>query len=219
MVQRAEDPRTRWQGRPVRPPLLRVVAVALPGAAGVGASILFSAIVQYPSTLLATAGWWAAVLVVSSIVVFVVERQARRVLPLAALLRLSLVFPDEAPCRFGVALRAGTVRNLEEQRAEMQRRGIDNEPSRAAAQILELVGALAVHDRGTRGHAERVRAYADLVGAEMGLTSDERDRLHWAALLHDVGKVAVPTDVLNKPGKPDDHEWEVLRRHPEEGAK
>jgi hypothetical protein len=116
-------------------------------------------------------------------------------------------------------LRAGTVRSLEEKREEMERRGIDDEPSRAAAQILELVGALAVHDRGTRGHAERVRAYADLVGIEMGLTSDERDRLHWAALLHDVGKVAVPTQVLNKPGKPDEAEWEVLRRHPEEGAK
>src|SRR4051794_12605078 len=219
MVQRAEDPRTRWQGRPVQSALLRVVAVAVPVAAGVAASILFSAIVQYPSTLLENAGWWVAVLVVSSIVVFVVERQARRVLPLAALLRLSMAFPDQAPSRFGVALRAGTVRNLEERRAEMERRGVDDEPSRAAVQILELVGALAVHDRGTRGHAERVRAYADLVGVEMGLTADDRDRLHWAALLHDVGKVAVPAHVLNKPGKPDDEEWAILRRHPEEGAK
>jgi hypothetical protein len=219
MAQRAEDPGSRWRGRPVQSALLRIIAVAIPVAAGVGASVLFSAAVEYPSTLLATVGWWLAVLVVSSAVVLVVERQARRLLPLAALLRLSMVFPDQAPSRFGVALRAGTVRSLEERRAEMQRRGVDDEPSRAAAQILELVGALAVHDRGTRGHAERVRAYADLVGVEMGLTSDDRDRLHWAALLHDVGKVHVPTQVLNKPGKPDDHEWEVLRRHPEEGAK
>lgn len=219
MVERADDHGRRWQGRPVQSALLRTVAVAVPVAAGVGASVLFSAAVEYPSTVAAVIGWWVAVLVVSSAVVFVVERQARRVLPLAALLRLSMVFPDQAPSRFGVALRAGTVRSLEERRADMERRGIDDEPSRAAAQILELVGALAVHDRGTRGHAERVRAYADLVGIEMGLTPDERDRLHWAALLHDVGKVAVPTHVLNKPGKPDDAEWEVLRRHPEEGAK
>src|SRR5437763_1925234 len=81
---------------------------------------------------------------------------------------------------------------------------------RAARQILELVGAMSVHDRGTRGHAERVRAYADLLGAQVGLPQDERDRLRWAALLHDVGKVHVPSEILNKAGAPDEHEWEVI---------
>jgi hypothetical protein len=209
----------RWTGRPVQSALLRVLSVAIPVGAGVGASALFSAIVAYPRTAGGIALWWGAVLLVSSGTVLVVERQARRLLPLAALLRLSMIFPDRAPSRFGVALRAGTVRTLEGRVEEMHRRGIDDEPSRAAERILELVGALAIHDRGTRGHAERVRAYADLLGAELGLTADERDRLHWAALLHDVGKVAVPSEVLNKPGKPDDAEWAILKRHPEEGAR
>src|SRR5438105_7054370 len=208
----------RWEGRPVQAGVLRTAVVAVPVAAGVAASVFFSHIVRYPSGAGAVVAWWLAVLGVSTVVVAIVERQCRRLLPLATLLKLSMIFPDKAPSRYGVALRAGTVKNLEERVAEMHRRGIDDEPSRAAGQILELVGALSLHDRGTRGHAERVRAYADLLGAQIGLTTDERDRLRWAALLHDVGKVHVPSEILNKPGAPDESEWEIIHRHPEEGA-
>ncbi|TMK87083.1 MAG: HD domain-containing protein [Actinobacteria bacterium] len=193
----------RWEGRPVQAALLRLLAVAVPVAAGVLASVVFSHAVKYPHGIAPVLLWWIAVLAISTVVVAAVERQCRRLLPLATLLKLSMIFPDKAPSRFGVALRAGTVRNLEERVVEMRARGIDDEPSRAAEQILELVGALGVHDRATRGHAEQ----------------DDRDRLRWAALLHDVGKVTVPTEVLNKPGKPDEEEWRILHSHPEEGAK
>src|SRR5437588_10491329 len=179
----------RWEGRPVQAGLLRVAVVAVPVAAGVIASVMFSHTVAYPSGAGAVVAWWLAVLGVSTVVVAVVERQCRRLLPLATLLKLSMIFPDKAPSRYGVALRAGTVKNLENRVAEMHERGIDDEPSRAARQILELVGALSLHDRATRGHAERVRAYADLLGAQIELSQDDRDRLRWAALLHDVGKV------------------------------
>src|SRR5438270_5178209 len=209
----------RWQGRPIQAGLLRIIAVAIPVAAGVLASMVFSRLISYPHEIVPMLTWWIGVLAVSTLVVAVVERQCRRLIPLATLLKLSMIFPDKAPSRYGVALRAGTVRNLEERVVEMRARGIDDEPSRAAAQILELVGALGVHDRATRGHAERVRAASDLLGVQIGLNQDDRDRLRWAALLHDVGKVAVPSEVLNKPGKPDEGEWQLLHRHPEEGAK
>src|SRR3954462_13154732 len=209
----------RWEGRPIQAGLLRIIAVAIPVAAGVLASMVFSRLISYPHEIVPMLTWWIGVLAVSTLVVAVGERHCRRLLPLATLLKLSMVFPDKAPSRFGVALRAGTVKNLEERVVEMRSRGVDDEPSRAAEQILELVGAMGVHDRGTRGHAERVRAYSDLLGAQIGLNQDDRDRLRWASLLHDVGKVAVPTEVLNKAGKPDDDEWAILHRHPEEGAK
>src|SRR5437763_16027 len=204
----------RWEGRPVQAGVLRTAVVAVPVAAGVAASVFFSHIVRYPSGAGAVIGWWLAVLTVSSVAVAVVERQCRRLLPLATLLKLSMIFPDKAPSRYGVALRAGTVKNLEARVVEMRARGVDDEPSRAAEQILELVGALGVHDRATRGHAERVRAYADLLGAQLDLTQDDRDRLRWAAPLHAVGKVAVPPEVLNPPGKPADHELAILHSHP-----
>src|SRR5438067_11444080 len=196
----------RWEGRPVQAGALRTAVVAVPVAAGVAASVFFSHIVRYPSGAGAVIGWWLAVLTVSSVAVAVVERQCRRLLPLATLLKLSMIFPDKAPSRYGVALRARTVKNLEQRVVEMRARGVDDEPSRAAGQILELVGAMGVHDRGTRGHAERVRAYSDLLGVQIGLNQDDCDRLRWAALLHDVGKVAVPSELLNKPGKLDDGE-------------
>ena len=88
------------------------------------------------------------------------------------------------------------------------------EPQEAAEILLQLVAALDVHDEITRGHAERVRAYAYSLGRQLGLSGDELDRLNWAALLHDIGKLEVSTEILNKPGKPTDEEWEQLRPHP-----
>ena len=93
------------------------------------------------------------------------------------------------------------------------------EPVLAAEKILALAGALNAHDRLTRGHGERVRAYTDLIADELDLSPSDRDRLRWSALLHDIGKLAVHPHVLNKPDKLSDEEWEVIKRHPLEGAK
>ena len=148
----------------------------------------------------------------------VVERLARRTLPLAIMLQLSLVFPDHAPSRFALARRAGSPRVLKQRIQAAHENGIDDDLSRAAEEIISLVAALSAHDRKTRGHSERVRAFTDLIGDELNLPEEDRDRLRWAALLHDIGKLRVPTRILNKPGKPDQHEWAVLEGHPQAGA-
>jgi hypothetical protein len=64
-----------------------------------------------------------------------------------------------------------------------------------------------------------VRAFTDLLADELELPEVDRDRLRWAALLHDIGKLQVPATTLNKAGKPDEAEWEQLRRHPLEGER
>ncbi len=92
-------------------------------------------------------------------------------------------------------------------------------PISVATDILALASALNGHDRRTRGHAERVRAYTDMVAEELRLPPADRDRLRWSALLHDIGKLTVHADILNKPGAPTEQEWEELRRHPLEGAR
>jgi putative nucleotidyltransferase with HDIG domain len=88
----------------------------------------------------------------------------------------------------------------------------------AATQLLALLSNLAMHDRRTRGHCERVRAYNDLIAEDLGLSQADRDRLRWAALIHDIGKLKVPARLLNKPGKPTAQEWATLRAHPLRGA-
>jgi putative nucleotidyltransferase with HDIG domain len=114
---------------------------------------------------------------------------------------------------------AGNVRVLERRIREAREDGVDPTPVRAAEQILALVAALSAHDRKTRGHSERVRAFTDLVAGELRLAEADRDRLRWAALLHDIGKLHVPARILNKPGRPDQREWETLQAHPVAGAR
>ena len=126
----------------------------------------------------------------------------------------SLVFPDEAPSRFRLALRSGTVEELQERLRGLREAEPTDQPQAAAEILLQLVAALDVHDKVTRGHAERVRAYAASLGKQIGLSRDDLDRLNWAALLHDIGKLEVSAEILNKPGRPTEEEWESLRLHP-----
>lgn len=194
---------------------MRVGVALVPVVAGLFVGERVARALGPPSGWTATTTWWLVVLATTVATVLVVEHAARRLLPLSLLLRLSLLFPDRAPNRFRVALRASSVRRAERGLAAA---GEDADPSTQAAAALALVAALHAHDRRTRGHSERVRALTVVVGRELGLRQDELDRLEWAGLLHDIGKLSVPAAILNKAGPPDDAEWSVLRRHPGEGG-
>ncbi len=207
-----------WTGRPGAAALVRAVAVVAPIAVSVAVTWRVSRWLPSAEAMVARAGLWLALSALATAIVFVVERVARRLLPLAALLKLSLAFPDQAPSRFRTALRTGTVRQLEQRVAEIKAHGFDEDEARAAEQLLELIAALSAHDRLTRGHAERVRAYSRMIGEELKLSDDELDKLHWAGLLHDVGKLFVPSEVLNKSGRLTDEEFEIIKGHPGWGA-
>ncbi len=212
------DDERRWRPRPLLSFALRFVSVLVPAAAGAASAYAYVVAVPAPAGIVLIP--WAVGLVISStMATALAERVGKHFLPLAMLLRLSLVFPDKAPSRFVMARGAGNVRVLERRIREAREEGVDPAPARAAEQILALVAALSAHDRKTRGHSERVRAFTDLVAGELRLHEADRDRLRWAALLHDIGKLHVPARILNKPGRPDAREWETLQAHPAAGAR
>jgi predicted RNA-binding protein with TRAM domain len=191
----------------------------VPIALSIVAATVTGHLLPRPRTTGGLAGWWIVVLGVPLVVLFATDRLARRALPLAVLLKMSMVFPDRAPKRLAVARRSGTTRNLARRVEEARTRGVEDEPVVAAEKILALAGALNAHDRLTRGHGERVRVLTDLIADELDLPTGERDRLRWSSLLHDIGKLAVHPYILNKPAKLDDDEWNIIKNHPLEGAK
>ncbi len=217
-AQAAGAPASRWSGRPLQAIALRTIVYAAPLVGSIVFVHYASKVVPAPAgSLVLFLVWWLALSTLATGVLVVVDRSCRRLLPLAALLKLSLVFPDEAPSRFQIAMRSGSVDDLAGRISAAKDAAATATPSEAAGRLLELVAALNIHDRLTRGHCERVRAYSVMIGQELGLSSDELDLLNWAALLHDVGKLQVPGEILTKDGRPTDEEWDVLRQHPELG--
>jgi hypothetical protein len=81
------------------------------------------------------------------------------------------------------------------------------------ATLQALIRALESKDAYTAGHAERVARYSQYMGEEFGFSPKRLERLRCAALMHDIGKLVVPNQLLNKPGRLTAEEYEVVRRH------
>ena len=209
----------RWHGRPNLSAVVRATVFLAPFTLSIVSATITAHLLPRPHTDGWLVGWWVAVLGVPTTVLFATERLARRALPLAVLLKMTMVFPDQAPKRLAVARRAGSTRDLARRVEEARNQGSVDEPIVAAEKILALAAALNAHDRLTRGHGERVRALTDLVADELALPTADRDRLRWSALLHDIGKLAVHPHTLNKPDKLNDEEWAIIKNHPLEGAR
>jgi two-component system cell cycle response regulator len=87
-----------------------------------------------------------------------------------------------------------------------------------ALPVLERVADLVDLIQATCEHSTAVGRYAGQVAAAMGLPAETRQRCELAGRLHDVGKIAVPPEVLTKPGPLEEAEWAIMRRHPEQSA-
>ena len=206
-----------WRARPVAAFAIRSLIFLTPLVVSFATCYAIARAIRQPAGFLPGLSWWVALVLVSTAAMFVVDRLARRLLPLSALLRMTLVFPNERPSRFGVALRTGTTRQLQRRVDEVRANGLGNDETSAAETLLQLVALVGQHDRFTRGHGERVRAFSALIGEELGLSAVEVSKLQWAGLIHDVGKLAVPDAILNKPGKLTDEEFEIIKTHPAAG--
>ena len=83
--------------------------------------------------------------------------------------------------------------------------------------LLGLVSALDLREHNTCLHSQRVRGYTELIARRFGVDYKTRREIGFGALLHDVGKIAVPDQILLKPDKLTDEEWQEMRKHPEAG--
>jgi putative nucleotidyltransferase with HDIG domain len=100
---------------------------------------------------------------------------------------------------------------------EVKRKANDLEEAQFDA-IKALAEALETKDAYTRDHSDRAVRHAMAVAEKLGLSDPEKNRLKYAAILHDIGKIGVPEHILNKPAKLTEEEYEIIKSHPEKGA-
>ena len=98
----------------------------------------------------------------------------------------------------------------------------NNEQIVSQNHLMELANSLAsaidAKDPYTKGHSTSVSRYSEALARAINLPEDEVQRIKLGALLHDVGKIGIPENVLKKPGKLEGEEWEIMKQHPVIGA-
>lgn len=103
--------------------------------------------------------------------------------------------------------------------ADKQRRYINQLKETYISTLKALAEITDARDSYTQGHSERVAKYAVLIAKEMSLSDNEIYYLEQAALLHDIGKIAVPDTVLHRAGPLNEDEWIIMKKHPEYSQK
>src|SRR5258708_5290417 len=85
--------------------------------------------------------------------------------------------------------------------------------------VTSLAFAIDAKEHYTQGHSQKVSAYAALIAEAMEMSDAEIDEIRLGAVLHDIGKVAIPENILNKCGPLNPDEWETMKSHVVFGAK
>jgi len=104
------------------------------------------------------------------------------------------------------------------ERLEHEKRHAEEMSNLHLRTIEALALAIEAKDHNTHDHLQRVRLYALEIAKELKLSADEIDALQAAALLHDIGKLAVPEHIISKPGRLTAEEFEKMKIHPTVGA-
>jgi cyclic di-GMP phosphodiesterase len=103
-------------------------------------------------------------------------------------------------------------------RTLLRQKALVDELEKAENVLVSLANALEAKDQYTRGHSDRVATYAEALGGAAGLSRVDRQNLKRAGLLHDIGKIGIPLEYLQKPGRLTTEEYEVVKLHPSIGA-
>ena len=84
--------------------------------------------------------------------------------------------------------------------------------------VLALSKAIETRDDCTGSHSTRMTTLAERIAAACHCSDEEIRTIRWAGMLHDIGKIGIPDEVLRRPGPLDEAEWAIIRRHPDVGA-
>jgi diguanylate cyclase (GGDEF)-like protein/putative nucleotidyltransferase with HDIG domain len=106
----------------------------------------------------------------------------------------------------------------EKKQVEIEKQHVEDVASLHVRTIEALALAIEAKDHTTHKHLQRVRVFAVAIAQRLGLSENEIEALRAAALLHDIGKLAVPEQIINKPGKLTPEEFEKMKIHPIVGA-
>ena len=85
------------------------------------------------------------------------------------------------------------------------------------ALLNSIMTTMFERSQETEEHAERIAVLAKRIGRRLELTQKQLDELELLSMLHDIGKIAIDDRILNKPGKLNDDEWAIMKKHPEIG--
>lgn len=85
--------------------------------------------------------------------------------------------------------------------------------------VISLVNTIEANDEYTKGHCERVTQYALSIANEMNINDNDLSNLEFASLLHDIGKVGIPNNILNKNCNLTEEEYKIIKQHPSIGYK
>jgi diguanylate cyclase (GGDEF)-like protein len=98
------------------------------------------------------------------------------------------------------------------------KKDIDKEDIDITTSIKTLISIINAKDRYTYGHVERVVIYCRLIADKLNLSEEDRKNLIYGAYMHDIGKIDISKDILNKRMPLEKEEWELLKQHPENGV-
>jgi len=111
------------------------------------------------------------------------------------------------------------MRTLSAGSVPVQTGASDHSPHVEAPTLRSLLSALRAHDPYTYRHSLRTVRLSLLLGRACGVSIDELRALSLGAVVHDIGKIFIPGEVLHKEGTLDEEEWAAVRRHPADGAR
>ena len=93
-----------------------------------------------------------------------------------------------------------------------------DEVKELSVEVMEaLAHTIDAKDAYTNGHSVRVAKYSRMIAEKMGLSAEFCENIYYMGLLHDIGKIGVPNEIINKPGRLTDDEYDVIKTHPEIG--